>query len=380
MKYFTYLRRLSFLGVIVVATGLSSIVRLEAEEPLQQDVPFLGSYMHRVQFDIGVGWAFAKQNIMTESGPAWLLNSALNSGSTGQPPAIPVGEGDENQYWPVRTVLLYSYGDRFDVNYRRSTLNRKYTRDNSPSVLFLFPENSTYVTSIFEGTRLLRYRYDSRIYDFGYYHRWMEDFRLGPIVGYQDWHEDMTVSYGSYTLRGNTPPDIGLTTWAPAGDVRLNYHLNGFLYGLGLKWDPLQYLRVTYQLYFVNRSGTFEGAGPQLLNFRDRNGVESADFSTIYQSGSVTDKGMLHRIEAEFRYCRLSATIGLEREDWTRTYSDFYGFQLGTLTNVSQKSSNLGLGERSTKSKGYRTEVYLKVGMAFHFGDINQKVEESSPA
>ena len=74
---------------------------LSAEEPadnsrLEQDVPFLGTYMHRIQFDFGIGYAIGKQNLMTETGPAWLINSAINSGSTGQPAAIPLGEGDEN--------------------------------------------------------------------------------------------------------------------------------------------------------------------------------------------------------------------------------------------------------------------------------------------
>jgi len=358
---------------------------LSAEEPadnsrLEQDVPFLGTYMHRIQFDFGIGYAIGKQNLMTETGPAWLINSAINSGSTGQPAAIPLGEGDENDFFPYRTRLMYSYGDRFDVSYYRNNVVRKFSRETSPSVLFAFPGNTTYATSLFEGTRLLRYHYDQRLYEFGYYHRWTKDLRAGPIIGYQSVHESLTATYGSYTLRNNTvSTNPSLTTWANAGDVKLNYHLNGLVFGLGLKWDVLDYLRIKYQLYIMERSGTFEAAGPQLVNFRDQNDAESLDLAGIYQSGRASDSGMMHRLEAEFRYCRLSATIGMEREDWTRTYSEFYGFQNGPLTDISQKSNTFGIGERGAKSKGYRTEFYVTLGMAFHFGDVNTTTTSPEP-
>ncbi|HBS04007.1 MAG TPA: hypothetical protein DEA96_03505 [Leptospiraceae bacterium] len=369
--------------LFLISVSLPFYGSISAEEPaeqrLEQDVPFLDTYMHRIQFDFGIGYAIGKQNLMTETGPAWLINSAINSGTTGQPAAIPLGEGDENDYFPIRTRLMYSYGDRFDVSYYRNNVVRKFSRNTSPSVLFAFPGNSTYATSLFEGTRLLRYHYDQRLYDFGYYHRWTKDFRAGPIIGYQSVHESLTATYGSYTLRNSSAgTDPSLTTWANAGDVKLNYHLNGLVFGLGLKWDVLDFLRIKYQLYFMERSGTFEAAGPQLVNFRDINDAESVDLAGIYQSGRASDSGMMHRVEAEFRYCRLSATIGMEREDWTRTYSEFYGFQTGPLTNISQKSMNLGLGERSTKSKGYRTEFYVTLGMAFHLGDVNASRPEPS--
>lgn len=347
---------------------------------LEQDVPFLGSYMHRIQFDIGVGYAIGKQNLMTETGPAWLINSAINTASNNQSPAIPLGEGDENDFFPIRTRLLYSYGDRFDVSYYRSNVVRKFSRDNSPSVLFAFPGNDNYITSLFEGTRLLRYHYDSRIFEFGYYHRWMEKLRVGPVIGYNTMHESLTATFGSYTLRNTgITTDPLLTTWANAGDVHMDYHLNGPAFGLGLKWDPLDYLRIKYNVYFIRRSGTYEGAGPQLLNLRDSSDAESYDLAGIYQSGRVTDKSTLHRIEAEFRYCRLSATVGLEREQWDRSYDEFYGLQNGNLRDISQKSNLLGLGERATSSSGYRTELYATVGMAFHFGEVNTRVTDTSP-
>lgn len=369
---------LKYLSILVLF--MPFLLKAE-EQDLKQDTPFLDAYMHRIQFDVGMGYAIGKQNLMTETGPSWLINSAINSGSTGQPAAIPLGEGDENDYFPIRTTLLYSYGDRFDVTYHRSNVVRKFSRETSPSVLFAFPGNDTYATSLFEGTRLLRYHYDSRIYEFGYYHRWLKNLRAGPIIGYQSVHESLTATYGSYTLRSNSvSSNPSLTTWANAGDVKLNYHLNGFVFGLGLKWDVLDYLRIKYQLYIMERSGTFEAAGPQLVNFRDQNDAESLDLAGIYQSGKASDSGMMHRLEAEFRYCRLSATIGLEREDWTRTYSEFYGLQTGPLTDISQKSSTFGLGERASSSKGYRTELYVKVGMAFHLGDVNTTTTSPDPA
>tara|TARA_Y100001937_G_scaffold23899_1_gene34109 strand:- start:126037 stop:127746 length:1710 start_codon:yes stop_codon:yes gene_type:complete len=381
----TILRRTAAGTFLALLIGASLPVKdLRAEEPsgerLEQDTRFLGTYMHRIQFDIGIGYAIGKQNLMTETGPAWLINSAINSGSTGQSPALPLGEGQENNYFPIRTKLHYSYGDRFDVNYYRSNVVRKFSRDTSPSVLFAFPGNDTYATSLFEGTRLLRYHYDSRLYEFGYFHRWLKNLRAGPVIGYQSVHESLTATYGSYTLRNGTASSNPLlTTWANAGDVKLNYHLNGWVWGLGLKWDVLDYLRIKYNIYFMERSGTFEAAGPQLVNFRDRNNVETLGLAGIYQSGRATDTGMMHRLEAEFRYCRLSATVGMEREDWTRTYDDFYGFQDGPLTDISQKSSNLGIGERVTESEGYRTEFYVKVGMAFHLGEEGTRPTVTEP-
>lgn len=347
---------------------------------LEQNVPFLGTYRHRIQFDIGLGYAIGKQNLMTETGPAWLLNSVLNSANNNQSVAVPLGEGRENDYYPTRTRLHYSYMDRFDFNYWRSNVVRKFSRDQSPSVLFAFPGNDNYVTSLFEGTRLIRHHHDSRIFEFGYFHRWMEKLRAGPVVGYHTYHESLTATYGSYTLRNTgITPDPLLTTWANAGDAKLDYHLKGMIFGLGLKWDPFEYLRIKYNLYFINRSGTYEGAGPQLVSLRDRDDNESLELAGIYQSGRATDKGTMHRLEAEFRYCRLSATVGLEREEWTRTYDEFYGFQTGNLRDISEKSTALGIGERATESKGYRTEMYVTVGMAFHFEEVNTTVRSSDP-
>jgi outer membrane protein OmpA-like peptidoglycan-associated protein len=346
----------------------------------EQNTKFLDAYDHRFQIDLGFGYAIGQQNHLTETGPAWLINSAINAQSNNQSIAVPLDQGDENDFFSERTSLLYSYMDRFDIQYRRNDVNKKYNRGNSPSVLFVYPGNENYATSLFEGTRLLRYRNDHRTFEFGYYHRWMDNLRAGPIIGHQSVHEEITATYGSYTLRSEmVTEDELLTTWAALGDVRINNHMNGLMYGLGLKWDVLDFLRIKYQLYFMDRSGTLEAAGPQIVSLTDEDGAETFDNNAIYQSGRLTDKGMMHRLEAEFRYCRLSATIGMEREEWTRSYDQFFGFQTGNLRDISQKSNPLGIGERGTSSKAYRTEIYATVGMAFHFGEEGTVSTRTSP-
>lgn len=339
-------------------------------QELEQNTPFLDQYRHRVQYDFGIGWAGGRQHIMTETGPAWLVNSLINAPSVGQSIAFPFNEGTENKYYPYRTELLYSYMDRFDFVYRRTTLNRKYNRNISPSVLFAYPGNDNFVTSLFEGTRLLRYRFDNRYYEFGYYHRWLENLRAGPVVAYHSYIEDLTASYGSYTVRNfSSIPDAGLETWAPGGEARLKYDMKGYAFGLGTKWDVLPYLRIKYNLYFINREGTLNGGGYQLIQTRTVNGDEALALNPLYQTGDVSEKGMLHRLEAEFRYCRLSATIGYEREDTKRSY-DRYSYFQNQPRDVSLKSNILGIGETATESDSYRNELYLKLGMAVHFGDL----------
>lgn len=338
-------------------------------ESLKQDTLFQGRFMHRIVYSAGAGYATGKQNVMTESGQAWMINSVLNSANSEQPVVLPAGEGQENRYFPERMLLGYSYGDRFDVNYRRSTVDRKFDRSMSPAVLFLYPENATYVTSLFEGVRLIRFRHDSRLYEFGYFHRWTDKLRAGPVIAYHTYVEDLLLSYGSYTLRSLAASiDPGLLTWAQGGDARLKYDMKGTAIGAGLKWDLLNNFRLTYHLYIINRSGGVAGGGYQLIQERNQSGIESERIEGLYQMGTAADKGMLHRVEAEYNYCRWSIALGLERESWKRTYSSF-NYLSNQSRDVSSKGNLFGLGEMSVSSEGYRTELYLRAGVSAYFGD-----------
>ncbi|KAB2930488.1 MAG: OmpA family protein [Leptonema illini] len=355
-------------------------------DPLQQDTPFQGRFLHRILFSVGSGYATGKQNVMTESGQAWMINSVLNSANSAQPVVLPAGEGQGSRYFPDRTILGYSYGDRFDVNYRRSTVDQKFDRSGSPAVLFLYPGNATYATSLFEGVRLMRFRHDSRFYEFGYFHRWTDKLRAGPVVAYHTYIEDLLISYGSYTLRSSAAAtDPGLLTWAQGGDARLKYDMKGTAFGAGLKWDPLNNFRLTYHLYLINRSGNVSGGGYQLIQDRNQSGIESSRIEGLYQMGSASDKGMMHRVEAEYNYCRWSIAMGLERESWKRSYSSF-NFLSNQSRDVSSKGNLIGLGEMSASSEGYRTELYLRVGVSAYFGDVaapvikkQEVVEEKAP-
>ncbi len=335
--------------------------------------------MHRVFFSLGTGYAVGQQNIMAESGTAWMINSALNAANSSQPAVLPAGEGQTSGYWPDRMILGYSYGDRFDVNYRRSTVNQKFDRTGSPAVLFLYPGNSTYVPSLFEGVRLMRYRYDSRFYEFGYFHRWNERLRAGPVIAYHTYVEDLMLSYGSYTLRSSSVSvDPGLLTWAQGGDARLKYDMKGPALGFGVKWDWRKFFRLTYHLYLIQRSGSVSGGGYQLIQDRDQNGVESFRIEGLYQAGTASDNGMMHRVELEYSYQRWFMAMGFERESWKRTYSSFH-FVSNQSRDVSSKGNILGAGELAAASEGYRNELYFRVGASSYLGDTGTVTKKPQP-
>ncbi|MBW7859375.1 MAG: OmpA family protein, partial [Leptonema sp. (in: Bacteria)] len=101
---------------------------------------------------------------------------------------------------------------------------------------------------------------------------------------------------------------------------------------------------------------------------RNSSGGESARIEGLYQSGSITDKGMLHRLEVEWNYCRWHIASGFERDNWKRTHSMFMTAS-NQSRDVASHGSLLGLGEMSSSKEGYRNELYLRVGVSAYFGD-----------
>lgn len=367
------------LSIAFITTFLLPLYALNSETKLDQNTPHQDRYLHRINYSIGLGFATGLQNLITDAGNAWLINSAINSESRSQPAVLPLDKGEPSKYFPTRTILSYSYADRFDVSYRRSTVAKKFNRDESPAVRFLYPGGADYATSLFEGVRLMQFRYDHRLFEFGYFHRLTDKFKIGPVIAKHTYIEDLLVSYGSYTLRSSgATVDPSLLTWAQGGDARLKYEMEGLAYGLGLKWNVWRSVRLYYNLYLYSRSGNVAGGGFQLIQERNGSGGESGRIEGMYQTGSLTDKGMRHRLEAEWNYGRWNVAAGFERDSWVRTHSMFM-----TATNqsrdVASHGSLLGLGEMSTSSKGYRNELYLRVGVSAYFGDTKiSKAEVTS--
>ena len=371
-KYFTAI-------FYFVASLILSVPAFVFADSLPQNTYFQDQYLHRLTLSGGVGYAKGQESIMNEAGNSWMINSILNSAENGQPMVVPTGDAVLSTYFPKRGFLAYSYGDRFDITFRRHTISQNFDRGGSPAIMFLYPRNTNYATSLFEGIRLMGMQTDSRLYEFGYFHRWTKSLRVGPVVAYHTYIENLKVSYGSYTLRsGSASPDPGLLTWAEGGDARLKYDMKGFAAGVGVKWDFLPDFRLLYNGYLTRRSGDVSGGGFQLIEDRDSSGNVSNRFEGLYQIGSAADQGMLHRLEVEYNYCRWSAALGFEHESWTRSYSSFH-YLSNQPRDVSLKSNILGLGEMSTSAAGHRNELYLRVGVSAYL-DNGRTAKKSEPA
>jgi hypothetical protein len=328
----------------------------------------------RIRFTFGAGRGEVLPGVISEASDSWFLNSAIRSVTdSSYQPVLPVAPGGIAKYWSYQMGLEYVFKDRFFVSYNWYRINQGLGNSNSTTVSFFHPASDRFRWSFFEGVRLARYVEDRRNLEFKYLHpAFLRGFKIGGFLGREWYKEENDISYGSFQANSATAPlDPNSTAWSVGGVVPGNYKMRGWNFGPAFRYKIFSWFGLQYKLAFVNRSGSFNQAGLQTMTVtNDLTGAQRLEALLPFASGTAKDSGLRHQLEAEFCiYCRFTITVGILKEDFTRSYSSYFGRTLGTIPYFySEKTAaGLGIGELSKSHKLTKEELYLKFGTDFFF-------------
>jgi len=334
---------------------------------------FNGDFEHRLQFRMGVGLGRLDSAILNETGKNWFTNSIFRQGiDPGAPLAIPISESKNLQTTPQYRDITYGYNNKYEIQFAEDLTLGKYGRENPASVNFFAPRTDNYWASAFEGNRLLRFEGKSQHLRFSYIHPILGWLMIGPSLNIHRYSEKNQISYGSYA---SSRPQVGATdtrtTWSFGGDANAEFSMKGFLPGILMKMKLTDWWEVRSRLEILDRKGNFSVFGSQLIS------QESSSSGTGYTGvlpiygGKARDKGTLFFLESSFRYCRFSLDIGLIRQDFKRSYSEYYGDTIGSVlrTDYSARSVLIGFSELSNSAKQSITEIYIMPGISFHYDE-----------
>lgn len=328
----------------------------------------------RIRWTIGFGRGEVLPGVISEASSSWFLNSAIRSSLDGTyQPVLPVSPGGIAKYWSVNTALEYVYLDRFFISANWYRIDQGLGSDNSTTVSFLHPPSDRFRWSFFEGTRLARYIEDRRSLEFKYLRPALfRGFKVGLYLGREWYKEKNDISYGSFqATSGTSPLEPNSTAWSVAGVVPGNYQMKGWVLGPAFRYKIFSWFGLQYKLGLVDRSGSYNQGGFQTLTVtNDLTGASRLEALFPFATGNAKDSGIRHELEAEFCiYCRFTITVGVLKEDLTRTYDSYAGYTFGTIPYFySQKTAlGLGIGETGNAHELTKQEIYLKFGTDFFF-------------
>jgi hypothetical protein len=287
------------------------------------------------------------------------------------------------KYWSLQSGLEYAYVDRLFVTANWYRIDQGLGSQNSTTVTFFHPaqESGGFRWSYFEGLRLTRYVEDQRTLEAKYLHPvFLRGFKAGAFVAREWYREENDISYGSFqATSASSAIQPNTTAWSAAGIVPGVYRMRGWTFGAAFRYQLFDWLGFYYKLGSVRRSGSYDQGGLQALSVSQAASgsgssavaaSQAAHLLLPFAAAQATDSGLRHNLEAVFRiYCRYSITIGVLREDLSRSYGSYLGYTFGTVNNLySQKTpTGLGIGETSTAHELNKREIYLKFGTDFFF-------------
>ncbi|WCL48150.1 hypothetical protein [Leptospira sp. GIMC2001] len=331
---------------------------------------FNGVFEHRLQFRLGFGLGRLDSAILNETGQNWLVNSALRQNADPNSPlAIPVKESKNLATTPQYRDITYGYKNKFEIQFAEDWTLGKFGRGNPASVEFVSPRTPNYWASAFEGNRLLRFEGKSQHFRLSYIHPVLGWLMIGPSINIHQYSEKNQISYGSYT---SSRPVAGSpdsrTTWSFGGDANAEYSMRGILPGILIKMKLTDWWEIRSRFELLNRSGNFSVFGAQFITQTIGENQGYAGALPIY-AGKASDKGNIFFLESSFRYCRFSLDIGMIRQDFKRTYSEYFGDTLSAVnrSDYSARSSLIGISEISTSSRQTTLEIYIMPGVSFQW-------------
>ncbi len=330
----------------------------------------------RLRLMAGFGYQSFHPALLSEAGPAWQLNSFIQSADGVSQPNVLIENTGKIPAIPLRWGLDFTFKDRFSVALERFYIDQDYDHKHRAKVSFISPPNSTYQVAAFEGLRLLAWKERRNEMEFMYLHpiSTRKGIKLGGFLTRQQSVESVEVSMGSLTGLRASGASGGTQSWTAGGSVSGEYRISGWLVGPAVRYQMFEWLGFTYKFSLIKRAGDFNMTGYQLLSAQNYDllgqpsGAVSPYLLVPVHGGYFRDNGTRHWLEAVARvYCRYSIHLGFIKEDYTRTYDSYAGITLSQTRNFNPKTSGLGVGEMSQGFKSSRTEIYLKFGVHFYY-------------
>ncbi|MBX7058765.1 MAG: hypothetical protein K1X75_11930 [Leptospirales bacterium] len=325
--------------------------------------------LHRIWLQLGLGRAAIRAGILNETPNAWLLNSAVQTGiDSNYPFSIPIlNESTPLHMLTAATSAEYAYADRFFVGLQWRWVDYTTPRESASRVNFLVPGNTALQPSIYEGLRLVRYEERRSAIDFAYlYPLLTPGLKLGGFIAYERFTENNDLTLGSYTgTRSSATPPSTITA-SNAAVTPARYDMRGWLIGLAARYQIFDWLGVSYRLApLYRRSGAFSMSGFQTLSqYSNSSGLTLLPIFP-FAVADFKDSGVRHTLEGTIRFsCIYTFTLGVLKEDMTRTYSSYFGASLSTGGQFASKTPTfIGIGETSASFKITTLEYYMRFGV-----------------
>ena len=145
----------------------------------------------------------------------------------------------------------------------------------------------------------------------------------------------------------------------------------GWVVGPAFRYKIFDWFGLQYKLGIVSRKGGYNQGGYQIMTVsEDATGATQYHALYPFASARASDSGIRHVLEAEFCiYCRFTITVGILKEDLSRTYESYGGYTFATLPYFySQKTPiGLGIGETANSHELRKQEIYVKFGTDIFF-------------
>ncbi len=340
---------------------------------------------HRLRFGLGLGRGRVMPAVLSETGNAWLINSAVHASqdAANNPVAAPVDSGAQLPYRSWQLFAEYGYLDRYFLSFAQHSVNEEYTRASPAKVTFVTPPTTNLQPAFFEGVRLLEQNERRRNLDFSYLHPVLtRGFKAGAGLGREWYREDQLLSFGSFVqTRSTAPTNPSTVYWSQAGDVRSVWESSYWRLGLLARYQLFDWLGFSYRLDpLLRRSGDLQLAGAQLLATGPVGGSQTGlHVLAPFHVARVSESGRRHTLEAELRFCcRYTLHVGYLREDWMRRYDSYAGVTPATGGSFSALvQDGIGFGQLAGEASVPKHEVYFKVSVAAVFGTV--AVESTEP-
>ncbi|MCB1307155.1 MAG: hypothetical protein KDK30_03195 [Leptospiraceae bacterium] len=343
-----------------------------AEEGLPADEYFRRSELSRIRIFFGLGEARLKPAILNEITPSWFLNSAIAAGNDINYQAIlPLEEADKVNVYTGHFGIDYTFMDRFNVGYHYLHRQREFNDHSPTKITFFAPPDNRFRWAVFESYRLKEYVESMQTLEFKYLHPvWTRGFKIGPYVAREWYREHNDSSFGSFVAPNASAPYLpNSINWSALAFTPVNYSMTGWVFGPAFRYQMFDWLGFHYRFVFVKRTGSFNLSGVQPLNREQGGTLTAIDLIAPVAGGNVNEEGIRHNFETVFRiYCRYGLHIGIIKEDFTRSYSNYLGYTFGSGGYYSMKTPTLlGIGELSNSYASNTLEVYIKFSTAFFF-------------
>ena len=331
---------------------------------------------HRFRLSGGIARAHVLPGILSETGPAWMVNSwVANENDRGETAkAVTAYEPETIHADTAGTELDYAFRDKFFIRLAHNETARKFNGAGAPVIHFGLVGNRRNFASYFEGARLLEYRERNTKLELAYLHPLFRGWSAGVFAGGESYFERNRTNPGSIVSKQAAANQSTFSENAEfGGNNRIEYRMNGRFAGPAFRFQLYDWLGFHYRAARVERSGTMASLGFSGIRKKNQNNkVERTSLLAHVGSALVRDHGTRQYFGVELTFlCRFFVTFGILREDLKRNYPLYLGNSfvpaergLDEFDNQNKTPGGIGIGEMLFDHNMVKTEANLKLGIA----------------